>query len=187
MHFVQARLRPRRSCGQTSIRQMTVDAILRSTYNDATKTLRHPAVNRVARGLDGLEATQSRYLTPIYDYDPMASTPPSVAARTTRPIEPTNPFTSHYAPDCGRPTRGNFAPRGFPTVPVVAWQAGSSSGLLWQPTPPNSAGLLWRARRLVPGIGHPEVCADQVPSTAGHPRRSAREGARNCGKRSMGE
>lgn len=156
---------------------------LPSLQTCSTNATRRPDVNRAACDLDGLEATQSRYMTLIYGTCRFASTSLGMAARPSCRLSRPIPLTSHYAPDCGRPTRGNFAIRGdgLPTVPVVAWQAGSSPGLLWQRYEYPFVGVSRRARRVASDIRHPGVYADRVPSAA-RPQASLREASKTGGQ-----
>lgn len=141
-----------------------------STQMCATKTLRHPAVNRVARGLDGLEATQSRYLTPIYGYGLLASTPQNVAARqVSRLSRPILHSQSRPAPVIGRPTRGSFAIWTSDPCQLRLGGLARTWGMYG-----NSVAI--RAGRLATDNRHPTGYADQGPSTAGlHPSRPERQ------------
>lgn len=129
-----------------------------------------------------MDGARSSNMTQIYGLGLIASIA-DAPVRTFGPTEPALSFMNHYAPACGRPTRGNFAIRGdgLPTVPVVAWQAGSSPGLLWQRCEYPFVGVSRRARRVASDIRHPGVYADQVPSAA-RPRASLRKASKTGGQ-----
>lgn len=158
------------------------------TAQGSTKRSRRPRFGyRTARDLDGL-AGKSRTVPQIYNFGLSASIAHSRARlerRLSRPL-----LAMRYAPDCGRPTRGNFAAgnSGLPTVPVAIWRAGSSLGHVWHRCCVLSAGK-WRARRVASDNGHPKVYADQIPSTARHlsePRRAGKTGCQELRKRKYG-
>jgi hypothetical protein len=156
------------------------------TIRRSTKRGRPPGVKLEGVELDGQgTGARSRFLTLIYGHIRSTSIA-DAPARTKCPTEPGLPlFTNHYAPDCGRPTRGNFAAgnSGLPTVPVAIWRAGSSLGHVRQ---------------------YQYACRDGWPPITGTPRytltkflvpqgtlasqnRQAREGSRELRKGNYGE
>lgn len=82
------------------------------TARHSTKQLRRPAVNPDGADLDGLAARNPDQLRGIFTFSTAPRQYRLSGSPAQTPIERTpTKFTNRFAPDLGRPTRGNFAVR----------------------------------------------------------------------------
>lgn len=131
------------------------------------KQLRRPDVNRTARELD---ETFWRWKNPVLLTDIRdTSVIRNIPARHSADRACQNRFTNHYAPDCGRPTRGSFA----------IWTSDPCQlrlGGLARTWGMYGTSAVMRAGRPATDKWHPTGYADQGPRTAGLPSKPVRAG-----------